>query len=275
MEHLFSIWDCIEESITQSEQILLLSDFDGTLTPIAERPDLAGLTENTYRILKSLADLPQITLGIISGRALADLKNRVDIPGTVYAGNHGLEIEGPGLRYIDPAAEETRPVLGELMPALSLSLSHIDGVLIEDKGFSLSVHYRQVEEDKEGEVRDTVERLLKDYLADGKVNLTPGKKVCEIRPATAWNKGQAVRLIIEKYRSIKCGNGYLQVYLGDDATDEDAFHIIQKCDRGVAVLVGRTDEESVAGYYVNSPDEVFLFLDKMMDCISEAGGVSG
>jgi trehalose-phosphatase len=119
-------------------------DYDGTLTPIVERPELAKLPEETCKLLQHLTTRPHFTLGIISGRALADLKALVNLKGILYAGNHGFEIEGPGLSFISPIADEIKPLIRILRQVLNMGVSTIKGVLVEDKGVTLSVHYRQV-----------------------------------------------------------------------------------------------------------------------------------
>jgi len=83
-------------------------DYDGTLTPIVERPELANLCEDTRWLLQALAQERRYTVSVISGRALSDLKNKVKIDGIIYSGNHGLEIEGPGFSVVNPQAEETK-----------------------------------------------------------------------------------------------------------------------------------------------------------------------
>ena len=110
MEHLLSVWPRVTLQIRDARHILLLTDFDGTLTPIVERPELANLTENTRLVLEALARRYEFRVGVISGRALADLKDKVGIPGIIYAGNHGLEIEGPEITFVNPVAEEIKPI---------------------------------------------------------------------------------------------------------------------------------------------------------------------
>ena len=101
-----------------------------------------------------------ITVGIISGRALADLKDKVNINGVIYAGNHGFEIEGPGLSFVNPIADEIRPFFRIIRQILTLTLGTIKGVFVEDKGITLSVHYRQVDEEKAKDVEKLVERAI-------------------------------------------------------------------------------------------------------------------
>ena len=79
MEHLLSVWPKIVEQINSSSKVLFLSDFDGTLTPIVEKPEMAVIGEDTRQLLHLLAQRPHFTVGIISGRALSDLKEKVNL----------------------------------------------------------------------------------------------------------------------------------------------------------------------------------------------------
>ncbi len=153
MQYLFDVWDEVAHRLKSANHILLLSDYDGTLTPIVDKPELAVLPQEIKKLLRKLAKNRRYTVGIISGRALADLKSKVDLEGIIYAGNHGLEIEGFGSSFLEPIAEEMRPFLKMLNQALSATLRGIKGAFVEDKGLTVSVHYRLVDdtEEREGE----------------------------------------------------------------------------------------------------------------------------
>ncbi len=265
MKHLLSVWPRIAEQIQKAEHVLLLSDYDGTLTPIVEKPDLAILPEDVRGQLETLVNQPRITVGVISGRALADLKQRVNLTGLIYAGNHGFEIEGPGWSFINPIAGEIRPFFHVLHQVLSLALGTIKGTLVENKGVTLSVHYRAVKEDEALQVRTVVERATHSLMAYGKIKVTHGKKVYELRPAVDWDKGKAIRWLMKKYGQGGRQPGLLPIFLGDDLTDEDGFQSIERYGQGVSVHVGESNHTSAAQYYLNSPDEVSEFLEKMVE----------
>jgi trehalose-phosphatase len=242
--------------------VLLLCDYDGTITPIVERPEMADLSEKTRQLLQTLARQSSFTVGILSGRALADLRQRVDISGIIYAGNHGLEIEGPGIGLVNPLAEEMRPALHLINQVLNKALAPIRGVQVEDKGLTVSVHYRMVEEGKSEEVRNIFERVIANARSLGKVITTSGKKVYEVRPAVKWDKGEAIAFLIDKYGTTKTKKGLLPIFLGDDQTDEDGFRVIEKHD-GVSVFVGEQTNNSKARYYLKAPAEVEQFLERL------------
>lgn len=265
MEHLFSIWPEVARRLKAARHVLLLSDYDGTLTPIVDRPELADLPAGTRQLLRALAHRHRFTIGIISGRALSDLKHRVGIGSIVYAGNHGLEIEGPGISFINPLAEEMKPVLRVIHQVLSNALHTVRGALVEDKGLSLSVHYRLVEEEEVEEAKTVFERILRMPHLSGKVKITSGKKVHEVRPAVDWDKGKAIKLLMKRYGKGGRRSGLLPVYLGDDLTDEDGFGAIERYGDGLTVFVGGESDSTMARYFLRSPDEVERFLSMLLD----------
>lgn len=264
MEHLLAAWPKVAEQLKNARHILLFVDYDGTLTPIVDRPELADLSEDTRQLLKTLARERRCTVGIISGRALPDLKNKVKIDGIIYAGNHGLEIEGPGLSLVNPLAEEIKPVLRVLYQVLRRALGAVKGVLVEDKGLTLSVHYRQVATREVPQVQSIFQRMVGGVQALGKVRISRGKKVLEVRPAVAWDKGKAIRLLMKRYGKGK-QTKLLPVYLGDDLTDEDGFGVIAAYENGISVFVGEASHNTTAQYYLRSPREVTTFLGLLLE----------
>jgi trehalose-phosphatase len=203
-----------------------------------------------------------LTVGIISGRSLSDIKERVHLDNIIYAGNHGFEIEGPGIKFIHPLTEEIISLIHMMGTVLSRTLGNIKGVLVEDKGVTLSVHYRLVDDRQSREVKNIFENTVGNARKLGKIRTTSGKKVHEIRPAIEWHKGKAVELIINKYSRSTSKNPALPVYLGDDLTDEDAFKTVNNMG-GISVLVGYSGQPSAASYYLNSISEVNSFLGEM------------
>jgi len=259
MRYLFDVWDEVAHRLKSANHILLLSDYDGTLTPIVDKPELAVLPQEIKKLLRKLAKNHRYTVGIISGRALADLKSKVDLEGIIYAGNHGLEIEGFGSSFLEPIAEEMRPFLKMLNQALSATLRGIKGAFVEDKGLTVSVHYRLVDDTEEGRVKDTFRKVTDPLHVMGKIRITQGKKVYEIRPPVDWDKGKAIAWLMAKSREVRGRGGALPVYLGDDLTDEDGFKAIERND-GISIFVGEESLQSAARYFLKSPEEVTQFL---------------
>jgi trehalose 6-phosphate phosphatase len=234
--------------IGSAKRTILFLDFDGTLVPIVRDPGEARLAPGTRLVLEKLSRQRDLLVAVVSGRSLRDLSARVGLPGIVYAGNHGLEIEGKSMSFLEPTAVRMRPMLGAQAEVLRKSLSNIHGVQIEDKGLTLSVHYRNVP----ANLQKTVEEVVREKVRKGgKFRLTEGKKVMEVRPPVSWHKGEAVCWIQKQVEAPA-----LSIYIGDDSTDEDAFLALPD---GVTIRVGG-NVNSLAGYSVANPDEVRLFL---------------
>ena len=132
----------VEARILHAPHILLCLDFDGTLAHFTA----TSLARFVCRLRWSgrscsLAEIADVTLAIISGRERADLQARIGMPGLIYAGNHGLEISGPGFIFVEPTAAAQVGTLQELADELTAKLQAIPGALVEDKGLTISVHY--------------------------------------------------------------------------------------------------------------------------------------
>jgi trehalose 6-phosphate phosphatase len=230
---------------------LLCLDFDGTLTPIVADPAEAFLSPPVQQVLRSLAGHEAISIAIVSGRERADLAAHVGIPGLTYVGNHGLEISGPGCLFLEPISAAHAETLKIFAANLAESLRNVPGAFVEDKGLTLSVHYRQVATGDSEEVRSIVHSAL--ASPDCPFHLTMGNKVYDIRPRVNWNKGTAVGWVKEQLGKPDA----LVIYLGDDMTDEDAFAAFPD---GITAKVG-IDSETVALYQMEGPAEVLRFLE--------------
>jgi trehalose 6-phosphate phosphatase len=264
MEHLLAAWPELIKRLDEAKGILLLSDYDGTLTPIVDRPEMAKLADETQQLLRRLSTNPRFKVGVVSGRAVADLKRTVSIKGIVYAGNHGFEIDGPGLSFINPLAIEIKPILRKMRQFLAAAASTIRGVMVEDKGLTLSVHYRQVEDRQVSKLKDIVEKTVCGTAVRGLLKITSGKKVFEVRPAVPWDKGRAIRFLMKRYGKGGRQSGLVPIFIGDDLTDEDGFRIISRYQGGISVHVGGNNPFSAASYYVHSPYDVYEFLRRLV-----------
>ncbi len=250
MPHLLNVWPSASRRLRDAQGVLLLFDYDGTLTPIVDHPSLALLPAATRELLFNLSRRDKFVVGVISGRSLKDVAAMVDIDGLIYAGNHGLEISGPGLDFVHPEAARLEGTLTEVYSRLHCSLAHLPGVLVEHKGLTLSIHYRLAPEAAAAEVETAVAAADGAPVASGRVNVTHGKKVVEVRPAVAWHKGKAISKLQAAYPQAS-----LPVFFGDDLTDEDGFAVVQDAN-GIAVFVGPARTPTCALYRVDSPQEV-------------------
>jgi trehalose 6-phosphate phosphatase len=260
LRHIFADWPNILQRLSDARQILLLTDYDGTLTPIMERPDLVTTPDSLQQLLQTLADQQFLTLGIISGRALVDLKTKVNVRGAVYAGNHGIEIEGPGLSFVAPGADEIRPFFQALAMRLAMALAPIPGVFVENKGYSLSVHYRLMPVDQAYHLKNVLGNILDCAMTSEKLRVTAGKKIYEIKPEIDWDKGKAIRLLIDRYGNNENQGAILPVYLGDDVTDEDGFRAIKQFGQGITIYIGNNVCNTVADHFLRSTEEAIVFL---------------
>lgn len=261
MMHLFRMWNRWAARIRRAERIVLLFDFDGTLSPIASHPGLPSLSPSRRRVLQALIRDRGVTVGVISGRGLRDLRRRVGLRGIYYAGNHGLELRGPGLRFVQPGAAAARPLLVRIVKELRKRLKGVSGVLVEDKTLSLSLHLRRVPPGGRARVRRLFARIVEPYLKRAEIQVTRGKLVLEVRPEVGWDKGSAVRWIRRVIERDRGSRSIFLCYLGDDETDEAAFRALGGGD--LAVFVGGRKRRSAASYYLCDPGEVGDFLRRV------------
>jgi trehalose 6-phosphate phosphatase len=236
-----SLFDCLADvatALNSARHVALFLDFDGTLAPIVDDPDQAVMPAESREHLLTLARRTEFRVSVISGRALADVERRVGLRQLIYAGNHGLEIRGPGISFTEPDALSRAPRLKALGHDLKMRLRNEIGSLVEDKGLTLSVHYRKAREAD----RDRIRRIVAEGVAPVRDLFFIGKglEVLEIRPRVDWTKGSAVRWILSSSDEA----GTLPVVLGDDVTDEDTFSELPD---GITVRVG--GPASTAAHY--------------------------
>lgn len=213
----------------------LLLDFDGTLAEFNPDPAAPELTPERWELLNHIASEPGMSLGIVSGRRLDDLRARTRLPDHVYhAGLHGLEIEVDGHRTTHPDLFSAEARVEGLASCLKKLLTEFPGVLIEDKGASVAVHTRQLPWDAYEKIFARADVLAVPWIAEGHVRRLEGNAVVEYLPNIGGHKGEATRWITESVQR-KLSRQAWVAYIGDDITDEDAFRAI---DCGIGVLVG-------------------------------------
>ena len=238
-----------------SKKLVFFLDYDGTLTPIVKRPEEAIIHPQMREILEKLSS--DYRVAIVSGRLRKEVEELVGIKNLFYAGSHGLDISGPGISSVHPQAEEIIPFMTQAASRLGKKLGKIPGILIEDKKFTVALHYRLAEESSLPRVKKAVETILKKHK---ELRLLSGKKVFEIMPNIDWDKGKAIRFIIDALGI--SWNKASVVFIGDDTTDEDAFRIIRT--RGSGVLVSDIPRRSAADFSLKSVDEVKKIFEKII-----------
>lgn len=212
----------IVSELAGAPRLLLGLDFDGTLAPIVSDPASARMPEETRQIIEALAARPGTTVAVISGRSLEDLRSRVG-PKVILGGNHGLETLEHGILWRHPQAVRSETLLRKLCDQLRVRVRGIRGALLENKGLTASVHYRNVDDGDVPRLTESVGITLAPYDC---FSIRNGAKVIEIVPAVAWNKGSAMLHLLESMRK-ESGPDIAVCYIGDDTTDESVFEALK------------------------------------------------
>jgi len=234
---------------------VLFLDYDGTLSPIVARPELAGLSDEMRQVVSQLARC--CTVAIVSGRALADVQQLVGLDSLIYAGSHGFSIAGPpGSSLQHEVGAEFEPAAAAAEAQLKQLLQGIDGLLIERKECAVAVHYRLVAETLVPTVARAVEAAL---AARPTLRKSSGKRVLELRPSVDWHKGRAVQWILDQLDG--ADSDTVPIYIGDDITDEDAFVCLP--DHGIGVVVGSEPRPTAAQYKLLDTNEVYELLKQL------------
>lgn len=223
--------------------VLLAFDYDGTLAPIVTDPKQALMRPSTRDLLDQLTQ--RYPCVVISGRAQADARERLQgVKVSSVIGNHGLEPWEGSQRFV----EEVRGWL----PALTQLAKALPGVRVEDKSFSVAVHYRRSRTKKKAR-----RAILKAAVGLGPVRIIGGKAVVNILPFDAPHKGMA----LERERArLNCDTA---IYVGDDETDEDVFTLDQP-GRLLTIRVG-SSAKSLATYCLLNQGEIDELLKVLLE----------
>ncbi|MFA9445888.1 trehalose-phosphatase [Egicoccus sp. AB-alg6-2] len=231
---------------------LLVLDFDGVLSPIVEHPEDAAATPGVVDAVGILAQ--QTTVAIVSGRPIAELDARLGVLPVVYAGGHGAEVrtaDGHRTAFVDP--DRVAGPLDTAEESLEALLPGSEGWQIERKAASLAVHHRRVDDATADALLPRVHAILEAQRQAGAgFEVLAGKSVVELRPSGV-DKGRALAWIAER------SGDRPPLVLGDDVTDEDAFHEAERRG-GMGILVADAPRATVARRRLRDPDEVATFL---------------
>src|SRR3989338_5935675 len=265
MRYFFSSWQELKEGLS-GKFIYLFLDYDGTLARIADRPEQACLPSRAKELLKELRDCARCKIAIISGRGLGEIKGRIGLEGIIYAGNHGLEIEGPKIKFKSPVSSSYMSLLRKIKDDLEEKIPSVPGAFIEDKGLALSLHYRQANKRDISALKAIFDEIVYAYSAKDKIRVKTGKMVFEIQPPVKWDKGKVTLWLLARQNfALKEKVEVVPLYIGDDVTDEDAFRALGN--KGITVRVGEL-EDSRAKYYLKNTDEVFMLLKDIKGIVS-------
>jgi trehalose 6-phosphate synthase/phosphatase len=223
----------------QRRRFALFLDYDGTLAEIAEHPSKANVGPSMLEALRACQRRSDTELAVVSGRALEDLRERLALPGLVLVGNHGLEIEGPDLPgFVHPDLPHFSARLRAL--ALAFEREAEEGVWVEEKGASLTLHYRGAAPRLHSAIAERAREIVR------QAGFQARDAICavEARAPTGWDKGHAVLHVLRARHGPTWSEEVRAVYAGDDDTDEDAFRALQGL--GVTFRVGRAERSTLA-----------------------------
>ncbi len=258
--HALAEWDGLEARMRGRRPAVFL-DYDGTLTPIVSRPELAVIDDDMRVMLRRLAAFTPTV--IVSGRARADVAALVGLDDLYYAGSHGFDISGPrGSSLRHAAGDDYVDDIAEAYAGLVDTVNGIEGALIENKRYALAVHFRNVDDARVSALDAAIAEVV---AANPRLRRTGGKKIFEIRPAIEWHKGKALLWLLD---ALELGADHVPVYLGDDETDEDAFRAI--AEDGLPIAVIDTPRETDACWYVRDVNEVRMVLERLLETIERA-----
>lgn len=239
--------------------LIALLDVDGTLAPITEHPADAAVPHDTRRALSALVSRPGVHVALVSGRSAAQARRMTAVPGVWTIGNHGYEVvDEAGEERVQPDLEPARGAVARAARRIEVLVAPVPGVVFEDKGWTLTVHYRMADP-------AVVPRLVATVRAVAEpmgLRVTQGKMVLEVRPSARVDKGTAVLRLAAQLGGL--GNAASVLFMGDDVTDEDAFRALRsRIPRAVTVRVthDETGAPTAAEFALRDPAEVREFLD--------------
>ena len=237
--------------------LVVLLDVDGTLAPIAPRPEDASVPAPTRAAVASLARARDAHVALVSGRGAADARRLVGVDGVWAIGNHGLEtIDPEGILSIDERVTAWEGALQSVRASAEEAAALVPGARVEDKGATLSIHYRLAEAGDVPQLESAV------AAAAGKAGLrvTRGRKIIEVRPPLAVDKGTAVLALAKRLGATERSASIL--FAGDDTTDEDAMEALRgwHADAVTIHVEGEDPRPTRAEFRVASPAELGKWL---------------
>jgi trehalose 6-phosphate phosphatase len=242
-------WPDVQARIITRPRLLLAAGFDGLFSRTEPGPVEAALPTETHVLLSKLSLSRGVTLAILSGRSLNDIQSRVQLPGAIYVGNHGMEICGQGWRSSDGLAESCRADLVDALAFLARYTKRLRGVLVEDKGLAVTVHWRQANPGEGAAVRDLLDVVVRGHP---RLKIFAGEACWELRARASWSKGDALQQILSHLHLTPADT----ICIGEESTDEDAF---ARLAQGLTFSVG-TSRPSSARYSLEQWTDVAQLL---------------
>ncbi len=240
--------------LAERPTVVVFLDFDGTLTPIVARPEAVQVSEAARVVLEQAARTPNLDTVIVSGRTLADIQQQIGVPGLTYVGDHGFEIEGPGINYRNDEADRYRQACAAA--ADDLDKLGMDGAWVERKGATVAYHIRNVDPGRQAEAARLAEMAFKRR----RLRVVTGKAIVEGRPPVEWHKGYSVLYVLTRRHGADWPTRVRALYLGDDTTDEDAFRSLHGIGRSVLVARDAPPGGTAADLRLPDPEAVVQLL---------------
>lgn len=289
-----------ESIIPNKNNLLLFLDYDGTLSEIVSDPDKAILTDSMYKLLIKLSSYKNITIIIVTGRSIEKVKSFIPENKNIhFAGNHGIEIEFAETEINnDKEGDKKLFVEQESVKLLQSAYKELkdeykicdkyNGTKIEYKTYSMSLHYRNIKVENEEKAIKEIEQIMKDLSIKYKIHLSVGKKLFELKCVNDWNKGYAIKWMLQNRQNIfkkldnddkdkdkEKDNKNNVIFIGDDVTDEDGFNALleygkdDKINDNVSCILVTHNKvrDTKAGYYVDAVKDVEQLLNKIGDAM--------
>lgn len=236
--------------------------------------------------LKAAGKIKNVIVCVITGWELDDIQNRVGIcKNIIYSGNHGLEIksyyDSLKIDFLVKNAEKYIPLIEKTLNEINkFRKTALQNLIVEDKKFSISMHYRLLNSGETKILKTYIKNLLsKNPLFDEYLHITKGKKILEIRPNIDWNKGRACDYIVNELSKTasKKELNILRVNIGDDITDETMFvpsYKIKTASDGTNINVKTINcvigkKKSLAGIYLDGYKYTPVFIENILSAFKE------
>lgn len=256
-------WDKInnfKKLLKSDRKIILFLDFDGTLVSVENNYQDSKINPEVRELLRKLKKIKSIYLTIVSGRKMADLRQKIGIAHITYSGTHGLEWRYNGKVHTQEVPKNILEIIGRIKKEIQKLLVKFPTLLIEDKKLTFALHYRNLSTEDLDEFYLLFKKITSEYLKTELITVIHGKKVYEIKPNIGLNKGTFCKHYIEKIADKNPGRPIV-FCIGDDRTDEDMFSLLKN---EITVKVGFAEKTS-ANYYFKDRGEVKKFLNWILE----------
>lgn len=252
----------IEKAVLSNRHILLAFDFDGTLAPLAPTPGLTFLPTATREHLFRLTKTSNMTVAIISGRSIDQLKDYFNIDNIWIAGSGGLVIKAGNRIHEYPAINYINSILMEVALRLTALCNNYQGAWLEIKPGTLSVHFRDLSIARQAGLIKSVAYMI---AVEEKLESLVATQAIEIRPRCGWHKGTAIEIMRQELWNDSNISPYI-AYFGDSANDREAVDAANRFG-GISVGVGKESPTNCL-FYLSTPIDVERVLHRINQCVT-------